>query len=255
MNQETMEKKVWYIAGASRGLGLALIDKLLSAGHRVASASAAAVKPVSNDFLPLQVDPSDKISIETSVADTWTTFGRIDVVVNAIPSMSVDLFAPVTVIKKVMPYLRAQGHGHIINMSSISGVTDKSVCDASKTALIAMSDNLAQDTRALAIRVTAVIPGAFRTQFLGQDPMVLPPSRVRYLSIDGRQPGDPVKAAAALMQIATMPEPPTLLVLGSDAYTHATAKMAEFSEQLTHSTHGIVAFARGRRENIRLSLW
>lgn len=264
-----MDKKVWYITGASKGLGLAVINKLLAAGHRVAATSrtlpalTGAVKPPSDDFLPLEVDLSDAESVKASVQKTWDTFGRIDVVVNNAgygvggtleeltpeeirQNFEVNVFAPMTVIQKVMPYLRAQKHGHIINIASIAGfagVAGWPVYAAAKSALIAMSEVLAQDTRELGIHVTAVAPGAFRTQFLSKDSLSLPRNKIeeykevrashaRYLSIDGKQIGDPVKAAAALLQIAAMPEPPTLLFLGSDAYTRATAKMAELSEQI-----------------------
>ena len=231
-----MEKKVWYITGASKGLGLALIKKLLAEGHRVAATSRIlptlvdAVEPASDDFLPLEVDPSDETSVEASLKQTWNMFGRIDVVVNN-AGYGTDIFTPMTVIQKVMPYLRAQEQGHIINISSIAGfagVTGWPVYASAKCALISMSETLARDTRELGIYVTAVAPGAFRTQFFSKDRT----SHARYLSIDGKQIGDPVKAAAALMQIASMAEPPTLIFLGSDAYSRATAKMAELSEQI-----------------------
>jgi len=263
-----MEQQVWYVTGASKGLGLALIKKLIAEGHSVAATSRslevledAMPDAPADQFLPLEVDLSDEASVEGSLLTTWEVFGRIDVVVNnagygiggALEELSLDeirdnfevnLFAPIMVMKKVMPYLRSQRSGHIINISSIAGfagVLGWSVYAASKQALIGLSDVLAQDLRPLGIHVTAVAPGAFRTQFLTKESLVLGcnqipdyadirASHARYLSIDGKQPGDPVKAAEALIEIAASPEPPTLLFLGSDAYNRATTKMRHLEE-------------------------
>ncbi len=267
-----MEKKVWYITGASKGLGLALIKKLLAEGHRVAATSRTlptliqAVGTVSPDaFLPLEVDLADEDSVAASIQTTHAAFGRIDVVVNNAgygiggtveelsmeeirQSFEVNVFGTINTIQKVMPYLRAQGSGHIINIASIAGFaggTGWSVYAAAKQAIIGLSEVLAQDTRSLGIRVTAVAPGAFRTQFLSKESLILSRHRIeaykdvrnahaRYLSIDGKQIGDPVKAAEALLQIASLSEPPTLLFLGSDAYHRATEKMAQLNEQIEH---------------------
>lgn len=264
-----MDKKVWYITGASKGLGLALVKKLVAEGHQVAATSRsletleqALDAAPADQFLPLEVDLADEASVAGSLLTTYEVFGRIDVVVNnagygiggAIEELTleeirsnfeVNVFGPITVIKNVLPYLRAQRSGHIINISSIAGfagVVGWSAYAAAKNAIIGLSDVLAQDVRELGIHVTAVAPGAFRTQFLTKDSVVFAgtsiddyqdvhASQTRYLSIDGKQPGDPVKAADALIQIAATPEPPTLLLLGSDAYNRATAKM-RYLEQL-----------------------
>jgi len=263
-----MEKQVWYVTGASKGLGLALIRKLIAEGHSVAGTSRslealeeAMPEAPADQFLPLEVDLSDEASVEGSLLTTWEVFGRIDVVVNnagygiggALEELSLDeirdnfevnLFAPIIVMQKVLPYLRSQRSGHIINISSIAGfagVLGWSVYAASKQALIGLSDVLAQDLRSLGIHVTAVAPGAFRTQFLTKESLVfgctqipdyadIRASHARYLSIDGKQPGDPVKAAEAIIEIAASPEPPTLLFLGSDAYNRATSKMRHLEE-------------------------
>jgi NAD(P)-dependent dehydrogenase (short-subunit alcohol dehydrogenase family) len=265
-----MEKQVWYVTGASKGLGLALIKKLIAEGHSVAATSRslevledAMPGAPADQFLPLEVDLSDEASVEGSLLTTREVFGRIDIVVNnagygiggALEELSLDeirdnfevnLFAPIIVMQKVLPYLRAQRSGHIINISSIAGfagVLGWSVYAASKQALIGLSDVLAQDLRPLGIHVTAVAPGAFRTQFLTKESLVfgctqipdyadIRASHARYLSIDGKQPGDPVKAAEALIGIAASPEPPTLLFLGSDAYNRATTKMRHLEEVL-----------------------
>ena len=264
-----MEKKVWFITGASKGLGLALVKKLIAEGHQVAATSRcletleeALDWAPADQFLPLEVDLSDEASVEGSLLTAVEVFGRIDVVVNNAgygiggaleelaleeirDNIEVNLFAPIIVIRKALPYLRAQRSGHIINISSIAGfagVLGWSVYVASKNALIGLSEVLAQDLRPLGIHVTAVAPGAFRTQFLSKESLIfgctqiadyadIRASHARTLSIDGKQIGDPVKAAEALMEIADSPEPPTLLFLGSDAYNRAAAKM-RYLEQL-----------------------
>ena len=211
-----MDKKVWYITGASRGLGLALIKKLLQEGHQVAASSGtlpALVEAVGKDhpdFLPLEVDLSNESSVAASISATHRHFGRIDIVVNNAGYGIGE--NTIFVIQKVLPYLHAQGSGHIINIVPMAGFA------AAK-----------QDTCSPGIHVTVVALGAFRTQFLSKEVRA---SHASYLSIDGKQPGDPVKAAAALLQIAASPEPPTLLFLGSDAYSTATAKMTELSQQI-----------------------
>lgn len=263
-----MDKKVWYVTGASKGLGLALVKKLLAEGHLVAATSRSleALEQTTgyapaDQFLPLEVDLGDEASVAGSLLTTYEVFGRIDVVVNNAGygiggtleelsleeirhSFDVNVFAPIIVIRQVMPYLRAQRSGHIINIASIAGfagVAGWSAYAAAKQAIIGLSDVLDQDTRSLGIRVTAVAPGAFRTQFLSKESLVLSgttiddykevrASHAKYLSIDGKQIGDPVKAAEALIAIAGTPEPPTLLFLGSDAYKRATAKMAELNQ-------------------------
>ncbi|HLZ90046.1 MAG TPA: SDR family NAD(P)-dependent oxidoreductase, partial [Puia sp.] len=158
-----MEKKVWYITGASKGLGLALVKRLLADGHQVAATSRslealeeAAGYPPADQFLPLEVDLSSEASVAGSLLTTHEVFGRIDVVVNnagygiggALEELTIEeirdafevnIFAPIIVIQKVMPYLRTQRSGHIINIASIAGfagVLGWSVYAATKQALI-----------------------------------------------------------------------------------------------------------------------
>ncbi|HEY4109142.1 SDR family oxidoreductase [Puia sp.] len=258
-----MEKKVWFITGASKGLGLALVKRLLAEDQLVAATSRvletleeALPDAPADQFLPLEVNLSDEASVASSLLTTYEVFGRIDVVVNnaghgiggAIEELPLEeiranfegnIFVPILVIQKVMPYLRRQRSGHIINISSIAGfagVVGWSAYAVAKNAVIGLSEVLAREVRPLGIHVTAVAPGAFRTQFLTSESLVfggatredyedVHPSHTKYLSIDGKQIGDPVKAAAAVIAVADSPEPPTLLFLGSDAYNRATAKM------------------------------
>lgn len=218
----TMEKKVWYVAGASDGLGLALIHKLLTKGYRVAASSRllpalveAAGGNINSDFLPLEVDIADERSVVDSIRTTWTTFGRIDTVVNNAGFNT----ATHTVIPQAMPYLHRQGHGHLIDILPSAG---------------------AGNHYAAGISHTTVTLGSFHTQFLNKE---APATDAMYVSIDGRQPGDPKKAASALIQLATMPVPPALLVLDSEAYRKATAKIAVLDQKIACYT--ALSFAAG----------
>jgi NAD(P)-dependent dehydrogenase (short-subunit alcohol dehydrogenase family) len=263
-------KKVWYVTGASKGLGLALVKKLLAEGYRVAATSrtlSSLTEAVGSgktaDFLPLQVDLSSEQSVADSMSATNAAFGSIDVIVNnagygiggaveelsrkeVAESFDVNVFATITVIQKAMPYLRAQRSGHIINIASIAGFAGAlgwAVYAATKSAVIALSEIMAQDVKSLGIHVTAVAPGAFRTQFLTPESLVLAETKIddyteirashdRYLSMDGKQAGDPDKAADAMISIAESPAPPVLLFLGEDAYNRAGAKIEHMTGQL-----------------------
>jgi dTDP-4-dehydrorhamnose reductase len=204
----TMDKKVWYVSGASKGLGLALIHKLLTKGYRVAATSRllpalveAAGGNITGDFLPLEVDVTDERSIADSLEATRTAFGRIDVVINNASYSAVTH----TVIPQALPYLHHQGYGHLIDITPT-----------------AAAENPSPD-----IHLTTVMFGAFRTQFEKNE---VPTTDALHVSIDGKQPGDPKKAAIALIQLATMPEPPARLILGSDAYSLATAATKKLAQ-------------------------
>jgi len=254
-------KKVWFISGASKGLGLSLVIQLLKAGQLVAATSRnvndliAAVNSNSKQFLPLAVNLKDELSVEQAINATIAQFGKIDVVINnagygiggSIEELTdeetrnafdINVFGTLNVIRKVSPHLRAQRSGHIINIASIAGIagaTGWSVYSATKAAVIALSEVLADDVKAFGIKVTVVAPGAFRTNFLTSDSLVLPQNPIaeyedvravhaKYLKMDGEQIGDPEKAAAAMISVVSMPTPPVQLLLGNDALQRATAK-------------------------------
>lgn len=260
-------KKVWFITGASKGLGLSLVKQLLSAGQQVAATSrnidelirAAGGHPA--NFLPLQVKLSDEQSVAAALEDTRATFGRIDVVVNnagygiggSLEELSdeetrqafdVNVFGVINVIRKAMPYLRAQRSGHIINIASIAGitaVTGWAAYAATKAAVIALSEVLAEDVRPFGIHVTVVAPGAFRTSFLSPGSLSLTrhpieayeevrASHAKFLQMDGQQAGDPEKAAAAMIRITESAQPPVLLLLGNDAYQRALTKLEKLDQ-------------------------
>ncbi|HEY6902331.1 MAG TPA: SDR family NAD(P)-dependent oxidoreductase, partial [Puia sp.] len=217
----------------------------------------------SDDFLPLEVDLGSEASIAASLKAAQSLFGRIDVVVNnagygiggaleelsadeVAESFDVNVFATIRVIQKAMPYLRAQRSGHILNISSIAGfagVTGWAAYAGAKAAVTAISEVLAQDVESLGIKVTAVCPGALRTQFLSSESLVLSGNKIddyedvhatheRYLSMDGKQTGDPKKVADVLIQLVENPHPPVFLYLGSDAWGRAAAKATHICNQL-----------------------
>lgn len=262
-----MSNKVWFITGASKGLGLSLVKQLLNAGQQVAATSRKAEELIqavghhSKSFLPLQVDLTNEVEVSAALDNTIQQFGRIDVVVNNAGygiggsveeltdaetrlAFDVNVFATLNVIRHAMPYLRAQHAGHIINISSIAGFTGNtgwSIYAAAKFAIVGLSEVLAQDVRSMGIHVTVVAPGAFRTNFLTPGSLVLTAHPIeeykevramheKYVQMDGTQTGDPEKAAAAMRAITEMEEPPVYLLLGEDAYERAFQKIDKMSE-------------------------
>lgn len=270
--------KTWFITGASKGFGLALVKQLLAAGQKVAATSrniAELIKAVgitSPDFFPVEVDLTDEDSVGCAIHNTKKTFGRIDVVINnagygiggSIEELSneetrdnfdVNVFGTINVIRMVLPYMRYQQSGHIINISSIAGFapgTGWSVYAGTKFAVEGLSTVLAEDVREFGIKVTVVAPGAFRTSFLTPESVTIAKNQMeeytavrasmdKYLSMDGQQAGDPEKAAEAIIRVAQMENPPLHLLLGGDAYDRAMAQLEKlekefrFNEELSRS--------------------
>ena len=264
--------KVWYVTGASRGLGLTLVKKLLENGYRVAATSRnaytlsqAAGLTDKNRFLPLAVDLNNPDSIHESLQQTLAAFGRIDVVVNnagygmagtveEIADLdirnifNVNVFATIDVVKAVLPVMRSQKSGYIINIGSVAGFAGApgwSVYSATKAAVAAFSEVIALDVKEFGIKVTVAEPSGFRTGFLSQHSLALTTTAIegyeavkntqdRYLSSDGKQAGDPDRAAEIFIELAENPEPPMHLFLGNDAYNRAAKKLADMSEELEH---------------------
>ena len=255
-------QKVWLITGASKGLGLTLAKRLLKAGHMVAATSRdtallmEAVNFEGGAFLPLQVDLGNDSSVAAAVQQTHLTFGRIDVVVNNAgygiggsieevsdketrDSFEVNVFGTINVIRHVLPIMREQASGNIINISSIAGIAPTmgwSVYGATKHAVIGLSEALAEDVKAFGIKVTVIAPGAFRTNFNNPDSLVLSEKKIdayagirasheRFASMSGNQAGDPEKAAGVMISLTELPEPPLYLLLGSDAFSRAFTKL------------------------------
>ncbi|MDF7812259.1 oxidoreductase [Hymenobacter sp. YC55] len=261
--------KIWFVTGASQGLGLTLVKRLLREGHHVAATSrkqaslVQAVGTASPAFLPLQIDLADEASVQQGIEQAIRTFGRIDVVVNNAgygiggsieeltdaetrQAFDVNVFGALNVIRKALPHLREAGAGHIINISSIAGIsaaTGWAIYAATKFAMEGFSEVLAQDVASFGIKVTVVAPGAFRTNFLTPESLSLPQqpiaayetvraSHEKYLAMNGAQIGDPEKAAAAIIQVTSEANPPLHLLLGPDAYRRATQKLETFGREM-----------------------
>lgn len=262
--------KVWYVTGASRGLGLSLVKQLLSAGYRVAATSRSVTdlqKAVTTSgpdaFLPLEVDLTNAEDIRRSIERTVAAFGAIDVIVNNAgygmegtieeveeekmrAIFDINVFATINVVKYALPYLRGQRSGYIINIASVAGFVGApgwAIYSATKSAVIAFSEVLALDVEGLGIKVTVVGPSGFRTGFLTKDSLVSVESqiedyqsvartRARYAAMDGKQDGDPEKAAALFIRLAEDPEPPLHLWLGANAFDRAGEKISSLETEL-----------------------
>jgi NAD(P)-dependent dehydrogenase (short-subunit alcohol dehydrogenase family) len=258
-------KKVWFVTGASKGLGLTLVKQLLDLGYHVAATSRTAddlrgsINEIHQErFLPLSVNLKSDESVAKSVESTINRFGRIDVVVNnagygltgsleeltddeARENFDINVFGSLNVIRKVMPYLRAQQSGHIFNISSIGGFTGGfpgfGIYSATKFAVQGFTESLAAEVKPFNIHATVVYPGYFRTNFLTPGSLNVPKNQIQaYQSvresqdahqqqINGNQPGDPEKGVAVLIKAANTENPPLHLFLGQDAYDLAYQKI------------------------------
>lgn len=263
--------KTWFITGASRGFGLELVRQLLQQGQQVAATSRdvgelrRAVGNSSKNFLPLAANLVSESSVADALHATIEQFGRIDVVVNnagfgqlgSLEELSdaetranfeVNVFGTMNVIRQVMPQLRRQQGGHVINYSSIAGrvggFAGWGVYCATKFAVEGFSEALAAEVAPFGVKVTIVEPGYFRTNFLSSGSLRLASQQLNEYElvrqseayhrdhIIGSQPGDPAKAAAAIIQIAEEKNPPLHLLLGADAWQLATSKLKQLADEM-----------------------
>ncbi|NVM64159.1 NAD(P)-dependent dehydrogenase (short-subunit alcohol dehydrogenase family) [Mucilaginibacter sp. SG538B] len=263
--------KVWFVTGASKGLGLALVKKLLNEGYKVAATSrnlsdlTKAVDSQNEQFLPLAVNLTSEDSVQEAVELTVKTFGKIDVIVNnagygllggieeltdreARDNFEVNVFGSLNVIRKALPYLRAQKSGHILNVSSIGGFTGAfaggGIYCATKFAVNGFSETLSAEVAPFGIKVTIVQPGYFRTNFLSAGSLAVPQNQIAdYQNVrdtvnfhqndmDKQQAGDPEKAAEAMISITNEANPPLNLFLGEDAYGLVEKKLAFVQNEL-----------------------
>lgn len=250
----------WFITGISRGLGLALARAALERGDTVVGTVRGAAPELPTDKgTPhvLTVDLTDGAAAEAAVQEAFARVGRIDVLVNnagygllgAVEKatdaevarlFAVDLFSPFRIIRAALPHLRAQGSGHIVNITSIAGRAPGAgagLYAAAKHGLEGLSASLSQEVAPLGIKVTAVAPGAFRTDFLSThsirksdaDDVTYADSVARsdaaFNAMAGRQLGDPGRAARAILALVDSPNPPLHLLLGSDALNRFRSKL------------------------------
>lgn len=246
-------KKVWFVTGASKGLGFELVKKLLSEGFQVAATSrtveslVSSIGETSENFLPLSVNITDNNDIRSAIEKTVDHFGRLDVVVNnagygqigtleeltdeeARENYAVNVFGTLNVIRNAMPYLRKQRSGNIFNISSVGGYSGNfpgwGIYCSTKFAVAGFTEALAEEVKDFGVHATVVYPGYFRTDFLNKDSVKTPSSPIQAYEaarsseqahlneINGNQPNDPVKAADVLIQISKEKNPPVHLLLG-----------------------------------------
>ncbi len=243
----------WLVTGSSKGLGRALVEAALESGDQVVATArnVDALKPLVEKHAARVVlfplDVTDPIAADDAVQFAKSSFGGLDVVVNnagygnvsAIEDTHIEemrreietnLFGTIIVTKAVIALMREQRHGHIINVSSVGGrlgSTGRASYSAAKWGVEGFSEVLAQEMALVGVKVTIIEPGGFRTDFAGSS-TELREGRPEYDAVvgaaarfqrdyNGRQPGDPVKAAQVILKIAQMENPPSRLALGSDA--------------------------------------
>ncbi|MEO8072362.1 MAG: oxidoreductase [Acidobacteriota bacterium] len=264
---EKQNEKVWFITGSSSGFGRELAEQALEKGCKVV-ATARKIETIEDlvekypqNARAIRLDVTDADETKAAIEQAIKEFGRIDVLVNNAgyglgggieePSeeqirqqFETNVFGAIGVMRAVLPSMREQKSGHILNISSIGGFrSGPSVgyYTATKFALEALSESLAGEVEHLGIKVTIVEPGGFRTDFAGRS-FVLPENRIadyvtserldKMSEYDGNQPGDPKKACAAMIQVVETENPPLRLPLGADAVKGMEEKIESVKQNI-----------------------
>lgn len=274
--------KVWFITGAGSGIGTATAKAALQAGDRVVATGRNldkvrnALRYVAGENLAfVQLDVSDEVEAKTAVEEAVKRFGRIDVLVNNAGysllgnfeemttaeierQFATNFYGVVYVMRAVLPIMRQQQSGHIINISSVAGVVGFKHCAAyaaSKFAVEGISLSVAAEVEGFGIKITLVEPGFFRTDLLDDRNVRWPSNAIEDYAAEGNvqdtwsvyngtQQGDPAKLGDALVKIAGMENPPKLFVAGSDALATIASAVEErlqatrAHEELSKSTDG-----------------
>ena len=259
--------KTWFITGVSRGLGKALAEAALARGDSVLGTVREGTPAIATGSGTLRVVPleiTDAAAAKAAIDDAFA-HGRIAVLVNnagygllgAIEDASeeetarlfdVNMFGPLRLIQAALPHLRAQRSGHIVNITSIAGrapMAASGIYAAAKSAMEGLSQSLAQEVAPFGIKVTAVAPGGFRTDFLSDHSIrrsgasasdayagTVGAALTHLDAIAGCQIGDPARGAAAIIAAIDADMPPLHLLLGSDALRRARDKLAAVTREL-----------------------
>ena len=253
-----MSSKIWFITGTSRGFGREWAAAALERGDQVAATARNTdslddlVQKYGDALLPIALDVTDRDADFAAVKQAHEHFGRLDVVVNnagyghfglveelsesdARDQLETNLFGALWVTQAALPYLREQGSGHIIQVSSIGGISAfplVGIYHASKWALEGLSQSLAQEVADFGIKVTLVEPGGFSTDWSGdsakrsEELAAYDGVRARILeqrASRNAQPGDPVASAEAILQVVDAEEPPLRVFFGAGPLGIATA--------------------------------
>jgi NAD(P)-dependent dehydrogenase (short-subunit alcohol dehydrogenase family) len=264
------DKKIWFITGAARGMGIDIANAALAAGNAVVATArntdtVTAALSEHDDLLAVTLDITDPASVEAAVAAAVERFGHIDVLVNNAGNfyagyfeeispaqmraqIETNLFGPMNVTRAVLPVMRRQRSGHVVTISSTAGLIGQEFVvayAASKFGVEGWMESLRFDVEPYGIRTTVVEPGFFRTELLVEGSSTIWPA----LSIDdyadrtaatidawrgmnGKQGGDPAKLAAALVRIVEMSDPPLRFVAGADAVAAVEQKAKDLLDQI-----------------------
>ncbi|WBL24297.1 SDR family oxidoreductase [Zunongwangia sp. HGR-M22] len=257
-------KKVWFVTGASKGLGLTLTKKLLAQGFRVAATSRsknsliAAIGEENESFFPIEMDLTNNQNVKKAIEASIGHFGKIDVLVNnagysqigTLEELSekevernfkVNVFGYLNVIRNASAYLRQQKSGHLFNISSIGGYTGNfagfGIYCSTKFAVTGFTEALAEEMKPFGVNTTLVYPGYFRTNFLSEGSVQTPANPIEEYKaaremeqahlndINGNQPNDPEKAAEVFIALSQQENPPVHFFMGEDAYHYANLKI------------------------------
>ena len=263
------DKKVWFITGASRGMGIDLAKAALAAGHAVVATGRDADRVRNavgehDDLLTVALDITDQDAADAAAQAAVDRFGRIDVLVNNAGNfyagffevispdqfraqMETNFFGPLNVTRAILPVMRAQRSGQVITITSSAGLVGSEFAAAyaaSKFALEGWMESLRYDVEPYGITTTIVEPGFFRTELLVEGASSIWPELTLddyaertastiafWKSMNGRQGGDPAKLAAALVSLAGTEQPPLRWLAGADAVATAEQKANELLAQ------------------------
>jgi NAD(P)-dependent dehydrogenase (short-subunit alcohol dehydrogenase family) len=263
------DKKIWFITGAGRGMGVEIAKAALAAGNAVVATgrnpdAVANAVGEADDLLVVKLDVTSTQDAEVAVQAAVDRFGRIDMLVNNAASfeagyfeeltpeqierqLTVSLIGPMNVTRAVLPVMRTQRSGHVVTISSLAGLVGfqyNTAYAASKFGVDGWMESLAPEVEPFGIHTTVVNPGFFRTELLTKESTNYAPASIEdyaernaamrelYESMDGKQPGDPAKLAQALLTIVDQEQPPFRFIAGADAIAQAEQKLAERQQQI-----------------------
>lgn len=260
--------KVWLITGCSTGFGRCLVEEVLKHGDRVIATARKVetiqdlVKNYPDQAIALSLDVTKKDQITSAVKKAIEAFGRIDVLVNnagygligALEEVSeeeisrifnTNVFGLMEMTKAVLPLMREKKSGHILNLSSVAGFCSTpgfGIYNATKYAVEGLSEALAGEVSSFGIKVTIIEPGPFKTDFASRSLVTAPEhpaygeamklTREYIKKVNGNQPGDPVRASRAMIDLVNHPNPPLRIPFGKVALDRINLKMKNFSSDL-----------------------
>jgi NAD(P)-dependent dehydrogenase (short-subunit alcohol dehydrogenase family) len=263
------DKKIWFITGAGRGMGVDIAKAALAAGNAVVATgrnphAVAEAVGAADDLLAVKLDVTSPADAEAAVQAAVDRFGRIDVLVNNAGNfeagyfeeltpeqiarqLAATLVGPMNVTRAVLPVMRKQRSGHVVTISSSAGFTGVefgSAYAASKWGVEGWMESLAPEVKPFGIHTTIVNPGFFRTELLTKESTNYAAASIDdyaersaamrefWESMNGKQGGDPAKLAQALLAIVAEEQPPLRFIAGADAIETAEAKLAERQQQI-----------------------